>query len=96
MTFRFQVGTCIGSRLAMKRLSLSNGGSGGIVVNISSLLGLISTDIENMESYHASKFGSIGLSKALGQKGTFRLPYILMKLVGIWIFVVLIARLEFA
>ncbi|XP_033642304.1 15-hydroxyprostaglandin dehydrogenase [NAD(+)]-like [Asterias rubens] len=56
-------GTLSGTYTALKHMSLSEGGDGGTIINISSLAGLI--PIPYMPTYAATKHAVIGLSKSI-------------------------------
>ncbi len=58
-----------GCDLAFGRMAVRGG---GVVINICSMAGLIGSDVKNFAAYHASKFGVLGLTKALGRDIKFK------------------------
>jgi 15-hydroxyprostaglandin dehydrogenase (NAD) len=64
-----------GTYLAMDRMSLKSGGSGGLIINTASLAGLIFGDggkeMAEGDSYFVAKHGVVALTRALGVKGVF-------------------------
>ncbi|XP_054716617.1 15-hydroxyprostaglandin dehydrogenase [NAD(+)]-like [Uloborus diversus] len=61
------MGPIYGCQLALKYMGKTNGGKGGVVINISSLAGFLTSAA--LPCYHASKHGIIGLTRSYG------LPY---------------------
>ncbi len=66
------VGTYVGCDLAFRRIGRSTGGSGGVVVNICSMAGLLPSPLNNAAAYHASKYGVLGLTRQLGQDNVLK------------------------
>ena len=58
-----------GTNLAMDRMSLKNGGSGGLIINTASVAGIIFGDrtkeLAEADSYFVAKHGVVALTKAL-------------------------------
>lgn len=63
-----------GTLLALERMGTNKGGSGGVVVNISSIVGLKSNPFGPV--YSASKHAIVGLTRSLGVSGLFFLAHI--------------------
>lgn len=58
------VGTIIGCQLAFKFMGTSNGGKGGVVINVASAAGLIKSAF--LPVYTATKHGIVGLTRSYG------------------------------
>ena len=56
--------------MAMERMSLKNGGSGGLIINTASLAGILfgdgSKELAQVNSYFVAKHGVVALTRALG------------------------------
>ena len=65
-----QIAVMAGTYLAMDRMSLKNGGSGGLIINTASLAGIVfgdgSKDLAQLNSYFVAKHGVVALTRALG------------------------------
>ena len=61
------MGTILGTTLALEKMSLQSGGSGGLVVQISSVAALITTGASSV--YQASKYGVLGYVRSHGPEG---------------------------
>lgn len=59
-----QLGVIHSTYAAIAEMSLTGDGKGGVIVNISSILGL--DTVNSSPSYNASKFGVTGLMRSLG------------------------------
>ena len=62
-------GALTGSMLATDRLSKEIGGSGGLVINIASMAGLVAGTAardNRMVAYEVSKHGVVAMTKSLG------------------------------
>jgi len=61
-----------GTYMAMERMSLKNGGSGGLIINTASLAGILfgdgSKELAQVNSYFVAKHGVVALTRALGNK----------------------------
>ena len=59
-----------GTYMAMERMSLKNGGSGGLIINTASLAGILfgdgSKELAQVNSYFVAKHGVVALTRALG------------------------------
>jgi len=60
-----------GTELAMERMSLENGGRGGLVVNTASLAGIVHGWNAESNSYFASKHAVVSLTRSLGREDIF-------------------------
>lgn len=59
-----QIGLINTSMVALNAMTKSNGGRGGIIVNISSTAGLVA--IAGLPFYSASKHGVVGFTRTMG------------------------------
>ena len=64
-----------GTLLALERMGTNKGGAGGVVVNISSIVGLKANPFGPV--YSASKHAIVGLVRSLGVSISYSLTYIL-------------------
>ena len=71
-----------GTYLAMDRMSLKNGGSGGLIINTASAAGIIFGDgtkeLAEADSYFVAKHGVVALTKALAVSIEGILDFILL------------------
>ena len=65
-----QMAVMTGTYFAMDRMSLKNGGSGGLIINTSSAAGIVfgnaGEGMAKAESYFVAKHGVVALTRALG------------------------------
>ena len=53
--------------MAMEKMSLRNGGSGGLIINTASAAGIVFNDGEyDFDSYFVAKHGVVALTRSLG------------------------------
>ena len=56
-----------GTYMAMEKMSLRNGGFGGLIINTASVAGIVFNDGEfDFDSYFAAKHGVVALTRSLG------------------------------
>jgi len=60
------------AELVLDRMSLANGGKGGLLVNTASLAGIVPGWVQNLHSYFASKHAVVSMTRTLGSANVFK------------------------
>merc|ERR1719204_964935 len=60
------------AELVLERMSLANGGKGGLLVNTASLAGIVPGWVQNLHSYFASKHAVVSMTRTLGSANVFK------------------------